>query len=616
MTPSRWIGQTIGGRYRIESFLGQGNMSEVYKASDPNLRRTVAIKLIHPHLASDPEFIRRFEEEAAAVATLRHPHIIQVYDFNHDGDVYYMVLEYVSGETLQTKLRELHQANSRLPLAKTLSTMYVICNAVGYAHRRGIIHRDLKPANVMISTAGPILMDFGVAKIIGGQQYTATGAVIGTPAYMPPEQWRGEHVGPSADVYSLGVMLFEMIAGRLPFEGEPAALMMMHLSNPAPNIRDFNDAVPNTLMHFIEKALAKNPADRFPNATEMAAAMRAIELRPRSAVGDTKPLQTVAQNPSPKEVKPADLPLEIRRALKRALESPLTDVRLQALDELNRFMRAGDPALALAAREAVERLRDNNSHKVSERAAEILAAYTELKLASDVFTIRRPIYLELIRISAGEFLMGSDPAQDRNAKESEQPQHRVYVSEFYIGKYPVTKAQYGRFPVSAGKDNDPVVGVTWHDAVAFCKWLSKATGQSFRLPTEVEWEKAARGTDGRIYPRGNEQNPKLESSSLSSVGSRSPSGDSPYGVADMSGSVGQWCADWYDKTLYARRSHSVLRDPQVIEEPGVSTRGISIITPVRVVRGGPAGARCAFRFAAIPETREFGFRVAMFPSHP
>ena len=174
MSRPNWIGQTLGGRYKIDALLGQGGMSAVYRGEDPNLRRTVAIKLIHSHLTGDPEFVRRFEAEAAAVAQLRHPNIIQVYDFNHDEDTYYMVLEFLPGDTLQNRLRS---AGHGLPLEEALEIAAGVADAVDYAHKRGLIHRDIKPANVMLNPQGqPVLMDFGIAKIMGGAQHTATGA--------------------------------------------------------------------------------------------------------------------------------------------------------------------------------------------------------------------------------------------------------------------------------------------------------------------------------------------------------------------------------------------------------------------------------------------------------
>jgi serine/threonine-protein kinase len=237
-------------------------MSTVYRATDPNLRRIVAIKLIHPHLSSDPQFVRRFEQEAAAVAQLRHPNIIQVYDFNHDDGLYYMVLEYVPGETLETRLTRLNQANQRFSLDETIRIMATICEAVAYAHRQGMIHRDLKPANVMLNEQEqPVLMDFGVAKMLGDTHHTTAGTVVGTALYMAPEQARGERPDERADIYSLGVMLYEMVTGQPPFQADSAiSIMMKHATQPVPDIRQINKDTPDLLGGVIEKALAKDPA--------------------------------------------------------------------------------------------------------------------------------------------------------------------------------------------------------------------------------------------------------------------------------------------------------------------------------------------------------------------
>jgi serine/threonine protein kinase len=299
MSKLNWIGQTLGGRYQLETLLGQGGMSAVYRATDPNLRRTVAVKLIHTHLAADPEFVRRFEEEAAAVARLRHPNIIQVYDFNHDGDVYYMVLEFVPGETLQDKLRALNSQQKLLPFAETINVTISLCEAVQYAHNQGMIHRDLKPANVMITPKNEaILMDFGIAKIIGGENLTATGAMIGTVAYMAPEQIRGQRPDHRADIYSLGVMLFEMVSGRRPFEGDSApSTMMMHLTEPVPDLRQINQNTPPQLVQIIEKTLAKEPAQRYQNAADLAADLRAVNLHVASSAINTAAM-TAVQSPA------------------------------------------------------------------------------------------------------------------------------------------------------------------------------------------------------------------------------------------------------------------------------------------------------------------------------
>lgn len=315
MSQSRWLGQTIGGRYKLETLLGQGGMSAVYKANDPNLRRTVAIKLIHPHLASDTTFVRRFEEEAAAVARLRHPNIIQVFDFSYDRDldVYYMVLEFVPGETLQSRLITLTKAGRRLPLNEVIQVGVTLAEAVDFAHQHDLIHRDLKPANVMITPKGqPVLMDFGIAKIVGGEFRTATGLVLGTVAYMSPEQVQGEPLNACSDIYSLGIILYEMLAGRLPFEGSTAsAVMMKHLTEPVPDIRPLNPNLPAGVVAVIDKALAKRRQDRFQTAGQMASALRESLGQGQAADRTTvMPMQapapaTVVHAPTPTRAAPA-----------------------------------------------------------------------------------------------------------------------------------------------------------------------------------------------------------------------------------------------------------------------------------------------------------------------
>ena len=278
MSRPNWIGKTLGGRYRIDKILGHGGMSAVYQAYDPNLKRVVAIKLIHAHLADDPKFLSSFEEEAAAVAQLRHPNIVQVFDFDHDEELYYMVQEFVAGETLQERLRRLNREGRRLPFAEAIRYTIDIADAVGYAHKRGMIHRDIKPANIMLDVHNQaILMDFGIVKIEGGERHTTTGAVIGTALYLPPELIRGQVPDPRSDMYSLGITLFEMVSGKPPFESDSAmTLMMMHLNDPLPDLRQLRPEVPEDLIEVIQKSLAKEREQRYPSMAELATALRGI----------------------------------------------------------------------------------------------------------------------------------------------------------------------------------------------------------------------------------------------------------------------------------------------------------------------------------------------------
>ena len=253
-------------------------MSAVYKASDPNLRRVVAVKIIHPHLSQDAEFVRRFEEEAAAVAQLRHPNLIQVYDFNNDGETYYIIFEFVPGESVQARLKRMKTVERPMDIPEVIDIVAQSADGLQYAHTKGLIHRDIKPANIMLNVTGdPIIMDFGIAKIMGGTQHTATGAVLGTARYMSPEQIKGERIDPRTDIYSLGITLFEMLGGRPPFEANSAmTLMMMHMTDPVPNLQALRADVPADLVAAVNKALAKDGADRYQTAAEFATALRNI----------------------------------------------------------------------------------------------------------------------------------------------------------------------------------------------------------------------------------------------------------------------------------------------------------------------------------------------------
>lgn len=280
-----WTGHTLAGRYLIDDLVGHGGMSSVYRATDSNLKRMVAVKLIHQHLTGDGDFLRRFETEAEAIAQLRHSNIIQVFDFSQHEGQYYMVMEFVAGESLQQRLRRLNESGRKLSTDEIVKIAAGVCDGVEYAHKRGMIHRDIKPANIMLSVQGDaILTDFGLAKIAGTTQHTAAGAVMGTALYMSPEQIRGEQLDGRTDIYALGVTLFEMAGGRPPYTADSAmTVLMMHLNDPLPDIRELNPDVSPGLAAVIEKALAKDPNGRYASAAEMAAALRALSEEPAAA---------------------------------------------------------------------------------------------------------------------------------------------------------------------------------------------------------------------------------------------------------------------------------------------------------------------------------------------
>ena len=282
------IGNTIG-KYAILEKLGRGGMAEVYKGYQENLDRFVAIKLMHAFLIDEQGFLDRFQREAKAMAALNHPNIVGVYDFDLYGDnTYYLVMEYIGGGTLKEKLENLAQSQEHLSLEEAIRIGREVADALAYAHRRNMVHRDIKPANIMMDeeTNRAILTDFGIVKMIGGQSmaYTATGALIGTPAYMSPEQALGQSGDERVDIYSLGVLLFQMVTGQLPFEADtPLAVVMKHVNDPTPMPVTFNPDIPEALQAVILRAMAKIPENRYQTADEMVAALRAIDLSGASA---------------------------------------------------------------------------------------------------------------------------------------------------------------------------------------------------------------------------------------------------------------------------------------------------------------------------------------------
>ncbi len=275
-------GKTIG-KYQIESKLGSGGMAEVYKGYQENLDRYVAIKFMHAFLVSEEDFLARFQREARAMANLSHPNIVRVYDFDIYKDSYYLVMEYINGGTLKEHLQERAANNDQMSLEEAVRLVTQIADALAYAHRRSMIHRDIKPANIMLDkdTGKAILTDCGIVKLMGDQSvnYTATGALIGTPSYMSPEQALGQTGDARVDIYSLGVLLFQMITNQLPFDADtPLAVVMKHVNEPAPLPMMFNPNIPLDLQEVTLKALAKNPDDRFQTASEFATALRNVDL--------------------------------------------------------------------------------------------------------------------------------------------------------------------------------------------------------------------------------------------------------------------------------------------------------------------------------------------------
>ncbi len=316
------VGRTIG-RYRVVARLGRGGMAEVYKAYQPGLDRYVAIKTLHSHLVEDADFIGRFEREAHAIGRLRHPNIVQALDFEREGDLYFMAMEYIDGPTLKEETKARKSANKFFTLQEVGRVFSALCSAIDYAHSRGMVHRDLKPANVMINQQGQVVLtDFGIARIVGATQFTQTGALSGTPAYMSPEQGQGEKADERSDIYSLGVMLYEMVTGIVPYDADtPFAVIMKHINEPLPMPRTVKPETPEPVERVILKAMSKNPDDRFQTAGEMARALReAVGVKPGE---ENVPLTIVAPPPKVEQIDHSSGPItsEERAASLAAFDS-------------------------------------------------------------------------------------------------------------------------------------------------------------------------------------------------------------------------------------------------------------------------------------------------------
>ncbi|MCI0396955.1 MAG: protein kinase [Chloroflexi bacterium] len=279
------VGKQLG-HYRVDALLGEGGMGAVYRAYDLHLDRTVALKVMHRHLARESRFQQRFMQEAQAAARLSHPSIVGVHDFGNEQDVLYMVMAYVEGNNLATTIEDLEQQHKSVKLDEMLFVLAQVADALGYAHARGVVHRDVKPDNIMIRQLPQperdgepplraIVTDFGLAKLLAGGMHTATGIFIGTLPYMSPEQCTGQELDGRSDIYSLGIVLYQLATGQLPFDIQsPTDAIMKHASATPTPARLVRPGLPAGIEETINRAITKSPADRFQKAEEMAAALR------------------------------------------------------------------------------------------------------------------------------------------------------------------------------------------------------------------------------------------------------------------------------------------------------------------------------------------------------
>lgn len=672
------IGTTVS-HYKIIEKLGEGGMGIVYKAQDMKLDRLVALKFLPQHISPSEAERTRFLQEARAAAALNHPNICTIYGIEEDDDQVFIAMEYVDGKTLrQVEVRS-------QSLETVLSYARQVAEALQEAHSKGIVHRDIKLENIMINSKNQIkVMDFGLAKLKGTLRLTRTSSTGGTPAYMAPEQIQGGEVDPRVDIFSFGVVFFEMLAGERPFPGDHDAALMYSILNLEPRpLENYRTDVSPDLNRILSRLVRKNPNERYQSFAEVLQDVHRLALalpktfpssRPthfrklqnigglvilfvaimagllylkslnNGAIVEDEPLSTVpADSLNKQESRPVP---EIRKT--RKVENEKVD-RPSGKPDTVRLGETLGGTLSVHSETAAHG--DTTRVKEAERGQVSLLTNGE-PAVGDIHT--NSIGMEFVLIPSGTFLMGAD---DPDAQSDEAPIREVTISQpVWFGKYEVTNAQFTAFVDATNyittaeklgwartwdqsgwtetrnaswrtfalEENLPVVCISWHDAKAFAQWLNETENTYlYRLPTEAEWEFAARsGRRQYKYSWGNgipvsrkggniaDETLKLKFTKMeiwpgyydnhvfgAPVGSTVPN---EFGLVDMTGNVWEWCEDWYGP--YEKRS-----DVDPIGPPTGDTR---------VLRGGswkesPRYVRCANRTQYPPDYKsaDTGFRL-------
>ena len=313
---NRWDGKRLG-KVQIDSLLARGGMAEVYLGMHTTLQREVVVKILRGHYEDEPSLLERFQREARVVAKLRHPNIVQVFDFDTIDDQPYIVMEYIAGPSLSQYLKALHGKIGRLGLPLVGRLLTGVASALQYAHESGVIHRDVKPGNILLTSRSrqivpsaalpadfePILTDFGLVRILSTSEQTTVGRIAGTPAYMSPEQARGDQTDGRTDIYSLGIVLYQLLAGHVPFDGESTmSILLKHVNEPPAPILGLSAPLQNVL----DQALAKNVADRFQTPNEFADAFNAV-MEERSEAKTIEKAVAISIPPARKTGQPSKL---------------------------------------------------------------------------------------------------------------------------------------------------------------------------------------------------------------------------------------------------------------------------------------------------------------------
>lgn len=590
------IGTILDGRYRLDGLIGEGGMGDVYRATHVRLETEFAVKLLKPEFVANQTAIKRFGLEAKAAGRIHHPNAIRVTDFGVTPErIVFLVMELVHGDSLRKMLRE----EGALDYIRTVNIVRQICGAVEAAHRSGVIHRDLKPDNIIIEKSHHQervkVLDFGIAKLKETKPsgfLTQAGMIIGTPQYMSPEQCQSKPLDPTSDIYSIGIILYEMLSGLVPFDADSTLDVVFKQLHDTPRpLQEVAPRTPDVLAQVVMRSLLKNPEHRQQSASELSdelkiavetlgeksslAATDALVYRPVTAPGIDA--ETVMDQPALLTDPQQDIPTSAGRKTsvlsRRSSEEELAAAKGTAGGVVSAESRVPTPQTKI--------LPDSDSlpNKGARPGWVIPAAVVVIALLGGLLyyllqsepkkpgpgpgPVTTVIPEGMVKIAGGKFIMGRN-----DGSPDEGPAHEVEVQGFFLDETEVTNQSYKAFidatsrrapknwkfngSYEPGEGRYPVSYVTWEDAAAYAKWAGK------RLPTEAEWEYVARGgKEQRLYTWGNEWQAGYANVDRKDVAKpatvRSFEKDaSIYGVYDLNGNVSEWVQDNYTETYGAR----------------------------------------------------------------
>jgi serine/threonine-protein kinase len=495
------LSRALGEKYEVLRRIGGGGMAEVFLARHATHGALFAVKVLAEHLAQHDRVVARFEEEARLEARLSgHPNIVPVYDIGSADGLHYIVMPYIQGEDLASFVRR----QGRLRAKDAANLVAQVAEALSWAEDKGVVHRDLKLANIRLDTSGrAIVVDFGIAK--ASQSSVETGLTLpgeglGTPLYMSPEQFLGEACDARSDLYSLGIVFFELLTGQRPFTGDSfGSIQKAHFSAARPCVRSYDSELPAAYEELVQKLLQIDPANRFQSAKELLAALARLGVN---------------------------------------------SGRSELVPHLDQVVELDQTRVSGASQQVPAAPTQRTNRRWQLIAAVSLVTVTVLVGIAAILALDRPKRIisdaagSMVLVPGGDFIFGDDSPMSPN------PRKKVTLKDFYVDKTEVSNAEYKRFCDATGhaapgsatflaKPDYPVAGVTFGDAQAYAAWAGK------RLPTEEEWEKSARGTDGRPYPWGWDawtQDLPHDLQPVDSFKSR----QSPVGSLNMSGNVYEW----------------------------------------------------------------------------